>query len=98
MMGRTETNLQDKAAEALESMRGAGFEHAQVTAVHSKLDELNVAHNEPSLLRSTESYKFMLLGIVDGRMASTELTRIEREVVRDRIALLFSDAQSAPHD
>lgn len=97
-MGAAEMNLQDKAADALALMRDAGFDDAQVTAVHTKLDELNVAHNEPSLLRSTESHKLVLMGIVDGRMASTELTTTSRDAVRERIAALVADAKSAPQD
>lgn len=91
-------DLQDTATQALALMREAGFDDAQVTAVHSKLDELNVAHNEPSLLRSTESCKLMLLGIAGGRMASTEMTQLDRDAVRDRVASLLADAKSAPQD
>jgi len=98
MMGAAETNLHDLASQALASMKHAGFDDAQVTAVHSKLGEVCVAHNEPSLLRSTESQKLMLLGIVDGRVASTEITQLSRDAVRDRIASLFADAKSAPQD
>ena len=97
-MGTLELNLKDTAAQALAQMRAAGFDDAQVTAVHSKLDELAIAHNEPSLLRSTESHKLVLLGVVDGRMASTELTRLDRDAVHERIAALFADAKSAPQD
>ncbi|MEJ6020918.1 metallopeptidase TldD-related protein [Ramlibacter sp. PS4R-6] len=97
-MGALELNLQDLAAQTLEGMKRAGFEHAQVTAVHGKLDELGIAHNEPSLLRSTESHKLMLLGIAGGRMASTELSQVDREAVQARIASLYKDAQSAPQD
>jgi PmbA protein len=97
MMGAA-LNLQDTAARALALMRAAGFEHAQVTAAHSELNELNVNHNEPSLLRSTDSRKLSLLGIVDGRMASTEVADLDAEAVRLRIGGLFADAASAPQD
>jgi PmbA protein len=97
-MMATNLDLQDAAAQALAFMRDAGFDSAQVTAVHSKLDELAIAHNEPSLMRSTEGHKLMLLGIVDGRIASTELSRLDRDTVRERIAALFADAKSAPQD
>jgi PmbA protein len=97
MMAAT-LNLHDTAAQALGLMRDAGFDDALVTAVHARLDELSVAHNEPSLLRSTESHKLMLLGLVDGRVASTEVTRLDRDAVRDRIEGLFADAKSAPQD
>jgi PmbA protein len=98
MMDANRIDLQDTAARALALMRGAGFDDAQVTAVHARLDELNIAHNEPSLLRSTDSGRLMLRGIVDGRVASTELSQLSGEAVRERIASLFSDAKSAPQD
>lgn len=91
-------NLQDTAGQALAQMRAAGFEHAQVTAAHSQLSELNVNHNEPSLLRSTDSRKLSLMGIVDGRMASTEVSDLDPQAVRARIAGLFADAAAAPRD
>lgn len=91
-------NLEATAENALAQMRAAGFEQAQVTAAHSQLNELNVNHNEPSLLRSTDSRKLSLMGIVDGRMASTEVADFEPEAVRARIAGLFADAAAAPRD
>ena len=97
-MGAAENQLLDLAAQALASMKDAGFDDAQVTAVHSKLDEVCVAHNEASLLRSTESRKLMLLGLAGGRVASTEITQLDPAAVRDRIAALFADAKSAPQD
>jgi len=90
--------LHDIAESALAQMRAAGFEHAQVTAGHAQLNELNVNHNEPTLLRSTDSRKLSLLGIVDGRVASTEVADLDPEAVRARIAGLFADAASAPQD
>jgi PmbA protein len=98
MMGAAENQLMDLAAQALASMKQAGFDDAQVTAVHSRLDEVCVAHNEASLLRSTESRKLMLLGLAGGRMASTEISQLDDTAVRERIAALFADAKSAPQD
>ncbi|HSH90929.1 MAG TPA: metallopeptidase TldD-related protein [Ramlibacter sp.] len=91
-------NLQNVAQQALDLMQRAGFDQAQVTAAHTQLDELNIAHNEPSLLRSTESYKLLLLGIVEGRMASTEMGDLSAEAMRERVGNLFADAKSAPQD
>ncbi len=93
-----ETTLRNAAQTALELMRSAGFEHAQVTAAHTQLDELNVAHNEPSLLRSAESHKLTLMGIVEGRSASTEMADLSADAMRERIAGLYADAKSAPQD
>lgn len=91
-------NLQGKAQEALALMTAAGFDQAQVTAQHTLLDELNVAHNEPSLLRTTESHKLLLMGLVDGRVASTEMADLSADAMRERMAALFDDARSAPRD
>jgi PmbA protein len=93
------TDLLQSAAEgALEAMRAAGFEHAQVTASRAALDELNANENQPSLLRSTESYKLALQGIVEGRSAATEVVGFDDSTVKARIADLFADARSAPQD
>jgi PmbA protein len=90
--------LQAAAEQALQAMRAAGFDQAQVTASRTGLDELSVKDNEPALLRSTANRKLALLGIRDGRMASTELTSFEPGDVRERIAVLFDDAGAAPRD
>jgi PmbA protein len=98
MATTTKIDLHDAASQALASMRDAGFDDAQVTVQHSRLDELAVAHNDPTMLRTTEGYKLALLGIVDGRVASTELTQIDAQAVRERTAQLFADARTAPQD
>ncbi len=97
-MAHDDTLLQDAAQDALQAMRAAGFDHAQVTASRLRLDELNVNHNEPSLLRSTSSAKLALVGILDGRMGSTEVPAISGGLVRDAVTALFGDARSAPQD
>jgi PmbA protein len=91
-------NLGPIAERAIDLMRAAGFEHAQATAAHTQLNELNVNHNEPTLLRSTDSRKLSLMGIVDGRIASTDVADLDPEAVRSRIAGLFADAAAAPQD
>lgn len=92
------TALDDLAQQALELMRDAGFDDAQATASQTALHELNVNHNEPSLLRSGDTRKLALLGIVDGRMASTEVADLRPQALRERIAGLFADAAAAPQD
>jgi PmbA protein len=93
-----DTRLHGTAQQALDAMRAAGFHDFQATVTHKTLDELSAVDNQPALLRSTETLKLSLLGIVDGRMASTEVTDLRPEAVKDAIAALFSDAQSAPQD
>jgi PmbA protein len=91
-------DLQAIAAQALDLLRAQGFDHAQASATSTAQDELNINLDEPSLLRSTETLKLSLTGIVGGRMASTELSDFSGEALRERIAALFADAQSAPQD
>jgi PmbA protein len=90
--------IKDTAQRALALMRRQGFEHAQVSASATTLTELNVNHNEPSLLRSSEQQRVSLLGLVDGRRASTELSDLSDDAVRECIESLFADAGSAPRD
>ena len=97
-LGGTAVDLQAVAEQALQWMRAAGFEHAQVTASQSAINELNVNHNQPSLLRSTQADKLALLGVVDGRVVSTELSDLAPESARQCIAGLMADARSAPQD
>ncbi|TDP62462.1 metallopeptidase TldD-related protein [Roseateles toxinivorans] len=95
---RLSNRLQDAAEQALALMRAQGFDQAQVSASAVVQDELNIAHNHASLMRSTESQKLSLLGLIDGRKASTELTEFGVEGLRERIASLFADASGAPQD
>lgn len=90
--------LQDTAQYAIEAMRAKGFDHAQATASRTDLDELNMSHNEASMLRSTAGNKLTLLGIVDGRVASTEIPVFDRASIDASVAAAFQDAQSAPQD
>lgn len=91
-------DLRAVAGQALQQMLAQGFDQAQVSASHTAQDELNVNHDEASLLRSTENLKLSLLGIAGGRMASTEIADFSPEAVREGIARLHADAQSAPED
>ena len=90
--------LRDAAANALERMRAAGFQQAQATAVSTRQDEVNIALTEPSLLRSTDARRLGLVGIVDGRRASTELTDLRDVAVREGVEALLAAAKAAPRD
>ncbi len=90
--------LHEAAERALGLMRGQGFEHAQASASASLEDELNIAHNQASLLRSTEARKLALLGLIDGRKASTEVSDWSDSGLRASIRALFASAASAPQD
>jgi PmbA protein len=90
--------LHSAAGRALERMRARGFSDAQVTAVSSRQDEVNLALNEASLLRSTDSTRIALIGIVDGRRAATEITDLREESVQKGVDALFATAEASPRD
>ncbi|MEL0066514.1 MAG: hypothetical protein VXA40_16985, partial [Gammaproteobacteria bacterium] len=81
-------DVNNTAAMALAEMSKAGFDQAQVSVSISEQDELNINHNEPSLLRSTEDYAISLTGIVDGRKAVMALTDISPHAIESGIAEL----------
>ncbi|HJV70410.1 metallopeptidase TldD-related protein [Ideonella sp.] len=90
--------LRDQAQKVLALMHSQGFDQVQVGVGWHRQSELNVAHNEPSLMRSTAQSRLSLLGLLDGRRASTELSSLDDEAVRHAIAQLFEAAQAAPQD
>jgi PmbA protein len=79
-------------------MRRQGFDAAMAEASEHQLAELNVAHNEPALMRSTQRHKLSLLGLLDGRRASTELDDLGEASLARSVADLFAAARSAPQD
>ena len=91
-------NLQHKAEQTLALMRRQGFDDAMVEVSERALAELNVAHNEPALMRSTERHKLSMLGLLDGRRASTEIDNLADESVAQAVTELLAAARSAPQD
>ena len=91
-------DVEKTAADALGRMMSAGFDAAQVSVTLDDKDELNIAHNEPSLLRSTENRELTLTGLVGGRKAGTALTDLTEDAISQGIAALFERASLAPVD
>ncbi|SVB76475.1 uncharacterized protein METZ01_LOCUS229329, partial [marine metagenome] len=77
------------ASYALAKMLESGFDQAQVSVTISELDELNIMHNQPSLLRSNEDHALNLTGIIDGRKAVVALTDLSRDTIDDNIDALI---------
>lgn len=91
-------DIKRTAGDALERMISAGFDAAQVSVSASERDELNIAHNEPSLLRSTEGRQLALNGIIDGRKATATLTDLDDEAIAQGVSDLLGRARLAPQD
>lgn len=90
--------LEQQAAAALAAMQRQGFDDAMVEAGRRTLAELNVAHDEPTLMRGTVTDRLALVGLVDGRRASTALADLRPDAVGQGIARLFEAARAAPQD
>lgn len=88
----------DMAEQALQWMSVQGFDAAQVDVSRRQVLELNIANNEPSLMRSAEQHQLGLAGLVDGRRAATELTDLREAAVRQAVAELHAQAAMAPRD
>ncbi len=97
-MTRMTADLQNTAERALALMRTQGFEHAQVSVSRQRRAEVNVAHNEPSLLRSNEAFKLQLMGLLDGRRAATEGSELDEASLVSSVQSLWRSVASAPQD
>ena len=93
-----ESDLQGLAEGLLERLRARGFVHAQVQASEERRCELNLAHNEPSLLRSNLARKVAASAIVDGRRASAQGTDLSEDGLARLVDELWGAAQAAPQD
>jgi PmbA protein len=91
-------NLQDLAEQALANLKREGADAAQVTVSRTALTEVNINLSEPNLLRSTSSHKLSLVGLWDGRKASTDLSDLTPDALASAAAALRADAASAPQD
>lgn len=94
----TAFSTEQAAGQVLQALRARGFDHAQVSVSDTRRCELNLAHNEPSLLRSNESRKLSATGIVGGRRASAEGSDLSDEGLALLVDELWTSARSAPPD
>lgn len=90
--------LQTTAEQVLERLRRRGFDAALVSASEQQRRELNIAHNEPSLLRSSQRHKLALIGLKDGRRASTEGSDLGDEGIATLVESLWQATLAAPQD
>jgi PmbA protein len=91
-------NTEAAAEQVLAALQARGFEHAQVTVSEFRRCELNLAHNEPSLLRSNAARKLSATGIVGSRRASAEGSDLSAGGVAGLVDQLWAAAGSAPAD
>ncbi|MFO1265950.1 MAG: metallopeptidase TldD-related protein [Rubrivivax sp.] len=89
----------DSIAEvALARLRERGFDAAQATVAETLRREVNIAHNEPSLLHSGEKHKLALVGIKDARRAATEGSDTSEAGIAALVEELWRSTLAAPQD
>lgn len=86
------------AERAVQALRARGFDSVQVTVSETHRCELNLAQNEPSLLRSNAARKLSATGISAGRRASAEASDLSDEGVATLADALWAAAGAAPAD
>ena len=91
-------NLQLKAEQTLALMQAQGFDAAMVEASDHALTEVSLAHDQATLKRGTQRQKLSLLGLLDGRRASTELGDLRDEAVALAVQQLLAAVRAAPQD
>lgn len=91
-------DLTGTAERALTLMHEQGFEHAQVSVSRQRRSEVCVAHNQPSLLRSNETLKLQLVGLLDGRRAVTEGSELDGASLLAGVQGLWRSVAAAPQD
>jgi len=91
-------DLQATAAHVLNRLRERGFDQAQVSLSLQLRHEVCVAHNEPSLLRSNQSYRLQLVGLLDSRRADAEGTEFDDDSLSAIVQGLWASVASAPQD
>ncbi|MDO3386897.1 TldD/PmbA family protein [Gilvimarinus sp. SDUM040013] len=87
-----------RAKQILAAVEGAGFDDARVTITETNVNELNVAHNHVSLMRTTESQSLAVMAIQDKRRVSASVSRLDELTVEQVIADMQRDVANSPQD
>lgn len=87
-----------QAKTILSALTRAGFDDARVTITETDANELNIAHNHVSLMRTTQSQALAILVIQDGRRATASVSSLEDSVIEQVIADLKRDVVTSPQD
>jgi len=87
-----------QANTILSALTRAGFDDARVTITDTDANELNIAHNHVSLMRTTQSQSLAVLAIQDGRRATASVSSLEDPAIEQLIADLKRDVATSPQD
>lgn len=88
----------DLLKSVLEQLATAGFDAARVTITENEVNELSVAHNHVSLMRSTITQELALLGIEDQRQVTASVSSLEPDAITTVVNDMVRDVKTAPQD
>ena len=92
------TDLAARAERTLDLMRRRGFDGAQVSISETERSEVNVAHNEASLLRTGVQQRVDVIGLLDGRRAASDGNDLGDEGLAQLVDDLWQSVRGAPQD
>ena len=69
--------MQEQANAILKTLGDAGFDDGRVTVQQTDVNELNIAHNHVSLMRTTQSLSLSLMAIRQGRRVTASVTGLD---------------------
>jgi len=90
--------MQSQAKIILQALLDSGFEDGRVTITATDVNELNIAHNHVSLMRTTQSLSLSLMAIREGRRVTASVSSLDDVVVQQVIADLQRDVTASPQD
>lgn len=90
--------MNNNVSTILEQMMNAGFDDARVLINESEVNELNLAHNHVSLMRTTQSVELTLSGIKDAKRAAAQVSTLDPKAVTSVIQTMLEDAEASPAD
>lgn len=90
--------MQTLAKTILSKLKAAGFDDARVEITETDVNELNIAHNHVSLMRTTQSQALAVMAILDKRRVTASVSSLEDAVVEQVIADLKRDVVTSPQD
>lgn len=90
--------MRAQANTILKALLHAGFEDGRVTITQTDVNELNIAHNHVSLMRTTQSQSLSLMAIKDGRRVTASVSSLDDATVQQVIADLLRDVTASPQD
>ncbi|ALO45302.1 metallopeptidase TldD-related protein [Pseudohongiella spirulinae] len=90
--------MQTQAKNILQALLDAGFEDGRVSISVTDVNELNIAHNHVSLMRTTQSQALSLMAIKDQRRVTASVSSLDDAAVQRTIADMQRDVKASPQD